>query len=836
VTRATPENPRTPATPAAPASPGSPGSPGSPVTKSGLSSALAYALAAFFVLAFFYPIVFGKVFLSPDSVAPAGFSKVAMDALHTRHVYALWNPYHFLGMPSFGSLAFVPYVYPLDPVFGFLNTVLHFPDLTWLLFHYLLIAVGMIALLRALGAGADAALLGAVAFALTPNLVAVGAFGHGSQIMTAAWLPLLFLLYDRFARRGSLLALAGFAFAAAFQLLRGHVQIVFYSWLALGLYALWLAIAAARAKRGADAARAAGGLAAGLALGFGMSAFLYFPVHEYAKLSIRSAGEGSGAGFEYATSWSFHPKEMLTFVVPSMFGFGGRTYWGTMPFTDYPNYMGIIPLALALYGARRARGAARAYWIGLAAVALMISFGKHVKPLYELLYQHVPYFNKFRVPVMILVLLQFAVAVLAALGLDLALTRGRGESSGARAPARESERAAKKAASRGKGDLGAAWMRAAIFAGAGTVGLVVLLQLLSPSILATASKARPWMNAAAARQALDMATVDALRAGILLTAAFAVIAFERRGRLTRAAAALLVVGLTAVDLWTVDRKIIDPQLGSRTQYAENFSETPEVTFLRGDTTEFRVLPLEWNDSRLAAYGIASVLGYHPAKPRLYQAFMDTVGLPNLRVVRLLNVKYVLTDGYYPDTTGGVTLRHDGPVKVYEIQGALPRAYVVHRVRPVKDESTALAFLRAADFFDPRSEAVWTEPPPYPALAQPSVPDSVTRIRYDLNGSEYLVSTAAPGLFVQGDQFDPDWSATIDGKPAQVHRVNYLMRGILVPPGVHQVRLRYLPEALTAGIKVSAASAALALLLGIAGVWLEWRARRAPRRAPPERPS
>jgi hypothetical protein len=787
----------------------------------GLSPVLAYALAALSVLAFFYPIVFGKVFVSPDSVAPAGFAKIAMDALNTRHVYALWNPYHFLGMPSFGSLAFVPFVYPLDPVFGFLNTALHFPDLTWLLVHYLLIAVGMIALIRALGAGADAALLGAVAFALTPNLVAVGAFGHGSQIMTAAWLPVLFLLYDRFARRGSLLALAGFAFAAAFQLLRGHVQIVFYSWLALGLYALWLAIAAARAKRGAEAARAVGGLAAGLALGFGMSAFLYFPVHEYAKLSIRSAGEGSGAGFEYATSWSFHPKEMLTFVVPSMFGFGGRTYWGTMPFTDYPNYMGIIPLALALYGARRARGAARAYWIGLAALALMVSFGKHVKPLYELLYQHVPYFNKFRVPVMILVLLQFAVAVLAALGLDLALTP-RGESAGARAPAR-------------KGDLGAGWMRAAIFAGAGAVGFVVLLQLFSPSILATASKARPWMNAAAARQALDMATVDALRSGILLAAAFAAIAFARRGRLTRTAAALLVVGLTLVDLWTVDRKIIDPQLGSRSQYAENFSETPEVTFLRGDTTEFRVLPLQWNDSRLAAYGIASVLGYHPAKPRLYQAFMDTVGLPNLRVVRFLNVKYVLTDGYYPDTTGGVVLRHDGSVKVYEIQGAIPRAYVVHRVRPVRDDATALAFLRAADFFDPRSEAVWSEPPPYPALAQPAVPDSVTRIRYDLNGSEYLVSTAAPGLFVQADQFDPDWSATVDGKPARIHRVNYLMRGIVVPPGVHRIRLRYMPEALTAGIKVSVASAVLALLLGLAGIWQLWRTRRA-RRAAAERPS
>ena len=309
------------------------------------------AIVAFLVLVFFYPITFGRVFLSPDSVAPAGFARIALDALQKRHVYALWNPYHFLGMPSFGSLTFVPYVYPLDVVFGFLNKTLHFPDLTWLLAHYLLMALSMFALLRAFGAAPEGATLGAVTFALTPNLVAVGAFGHGSQIMTAAYLPLLLLLLDRFARRGSLLSLAGFALAAALQLLRGHVQIVFYTWLALSGYAIYLAISAARAGRSVEAGRAVGGLLVGLLLGFGMSAFLYLPTHEYAALSVRGGGEGGGAGLPYATAWSFDPREILTFVIPSMFGFGGQTYWGSMPFTDYPNYMGIIPLALAIYGA-----------------------------------------------------------------------------------------------------------------------------------------------------------------------------------------------------------------------------------------------------------------------------------------------------------------------------------------------------------------------------------------------------------------------------------------------------------------------------------------------------
>ena len=765
-----------------------------------------WAIVALLVLVFFYPITLGKVFLSPDSVAPAGFARVALDALQQRHVYALWNPYHFLGMPSFGSLTFVPYVYPLDVLFGFLNKTLHFPDLTWLLAHYLLMALSMLWLLRALGASPEGAALGAVTFALTPNLVAVGAFGHGSQIMTAAYIPLLLLLLDRFARRGSLLALAGFALAAALQLLRSHVQIVFYTWLALGGYALFLAIVGAREGRRGEAARALGGLGIGLLLAFGMSAFLYLPTHEYAALSVRGSGEGGGAGLGYATAWSFHPREILTFVIPSMFGFGGRTYWGSMPFTDYPNYMGILPLALAVFGALRWPGKVRWYLVAMTGLALLMSFGKHFQPLYSLLYYHLPFFNKFRVPVMILVLVQFATAALAAFGVTKALER--------------------PAASRDKArDPGAPWVRAAILAAVAGVAVTALLHALSDSIIGAAVRGHPNLGAEGARQALDMASLDAIKSALLLGIGFLVVAFARRGRMTRTVAAVALLLLTVVDLWVVDRKIIDPQVGSPEDYAGYFRETPEVTFLKSDKSLFRVFPLEWNDSRLAAYGVASVLGYHPAKPKLYQALADTAGImSSLEMLKFLNVKYVLLDGRLPDTTPGVTLRQEGAVKVYEIQGALPRAYVVHRLKAVRDDVVALATIRTRDF-DPSQEALWTEPDPLPPMAQPLVRDSVTVLRYDFNEAEFLVSTAGSGLFVLADQYDPDWKATVDGTPAAIHRVDYLMRGVLIGPGVHRIRFTYAPHALQAGIRISTLALALTVLLAGAGLVQRRRTRK-----------
>ena len=367
-------------------------------------------------------------------------------------------------------------------------------------------------------------------------------------------------------------------------------------------------------------------------------------------------------------------------------------------------------------------------------------------------------------------------------------------------------------------------MRAALLAAVGGFGLLFLINLLGPSIREYAIHSRPNFDLSHARAALDMASIDAVKSGLFLAAALALVGMARRGRLSQSVAALLIVGVTAVDLWTIDRKIIDPLVATPREYDDNFRETPEVTFLRSDSTQFRVFPLRWDDTRLAAFGIASVLGYHPAKPRLYQSFVDTVGIQSFATLRLLNVKYVLADGYFPAETKDVMLRHDGEVKVYEVEGALPRAYVAHAIRQVRDDTVALAVLRT-QAFDPRAEVLWSEPTAAPPVASPGVPDSVRPIRYDFNEVEYLVSSAAPGLFVAIDQYDPDWIATVDGTPAAIHRVNYLMRGVALPAGVHRVRFAYAPRALAAGIQISLASAIVALLLAGWGAWRTAAARR-----------
>ena len=93
-----------------------------------------------------------------------------------------------------------------------------------------------------------------------------------------------------------------------------------------------------------------------------------------------------------------------------------------MPFTDYPNYMGIVILALAAIGFLYRRDQLMWFLLGTSILAIFISFGKNMNIIYDLFYSFFPYFNKFRVPAMILILVQFNTSVMAALGLNYLLT------------------------------------------------------------------------------------------------------------------------------------------------------------------------------------------------------------------------------------------------------------------------------------------------------------------------------------------------------------------------------------------------------------------------------
>ena len=402
-----------------------------------------------------YPeLVFeNQVFFSGDSRSAFSFATVGQRSLDAG-VYPMWNPYVFGGMPSYESTSFMPDIYPVNYVIGLIPNFIRKPlfgNYTWLLFHSLMFGFATFLLLRDRKIHFAPAITAGVLMMWMPNLVAVSVHGHGSQASASAFLPVALLLWDRLWRgKGTLLYACALIIVLGSSMLRSHLQISYYTYALVALH--WLFFSgtrvydAARGRlpessalpgawwkkltskgrysfRAATAEFAWTGAVFAVIVGVSLlvSLVLYLPIHEYAQHSIRGATASGGLDYDYATSWSLHPKETLTFFVPFAYGFGKDLYFGHMPFTDYPNYVGIIVAFFAFFGLVRVRNRYTLFLFFIVLVSTSVAFGKYASFLYDLLFDFAPFFDKFRVPVMVLIVQQLAFVAMFAIGFDAAL-------------------------------------------------------------------------------------------------------------------------------------------------------------------------------------------------------------------------------------------------------------------------------------------------------------------------------------------------------------------------------------------------------------------------------
>ena len=168
-------------------------------------------------------------------------------------------------------------------------------------------------------------------------------FGHGSQMMTAAYIPWILYSINNLYRNTSFRNALILALLIGLQLQRGHIQIAYYSWMLFGAYFLYHDCYYIKNK--VINYKYVISFVVACIIGFLLSSHIYYPSLEYTSESIRSGGM---LGYDYATNWSMHPKELITYLFPYYYGFGGENYSGFMPFTDYPNYVGFFVLLFAL--------------------------------------------------------------------------------------------------------------------------------------------------------------------------------------------------------------------------------------------------------------------------------------------------------------------------------------------------------------------------------------------------------------------------------------------------------------------------------------------------------
>ncbi len=809
--------------------------------------ASALGIYTFFTLIFFYDVIFGgKLFISGDQQLPAAIGHVLKNVFATEGIFPQWTPHIFAGMPSFAGLLYMPYTYlPYLPL-TLIDSIISLPALLWHVIHYPFAGFGVYLLLRDQEVDFIPALLGGFAFMFTPYLIVMETAGHGSQMMATALMPMVFWAVNRLFDRGGWLyfGLAGLLVGIQFQ--RAHIQIIYYTWMLLGTWVIWLVVSRIRSKQSKEIPALLGKVAFLLIVGLSMSAMQILPIYEYGDYSIRGvpsvfaadAGE-KGVGFDYATQWSFPPQEILTFIVPSFYGYGRGfrgfpNYWGEMPFTEHTNYMGILIFVLAIVAVARVRKPLISFLGVVIVLALLVAFGKYT-PFYRLLYDYLPFFNKFRVPVMILVLVQLSFAVLAGFGLHWIMEKIR-------------ELAGKQEA--------LAPAKKLMLTAAGILGLALLLTALKDSFFNFMQGVYPVDSRLPAefafqvnRARFDMFFTDFWLVSLWLAAGLALTALALKRSLGLTTFASLIFIITLVDLWSVDYDFNKPHPA---ELHEEFLKPDGVTeFLKKDPGLYRIFPVDrlFSEVRWAAQDIQSIGGYHPAKPRVYQNILDASRIdreylykytdPNTPAARrkadqqllnFLNVKYVITPHSIPEpalagraqgrlAVGGEVI----DIIVYENTEALPRAFLVGQYEVIEDARAAVERFVSAEFDPSQSVILQKAPKLHP------VPDSTARaevVKYGIQEIRIKTSAQQPQLLVLSDtHYPPAWHVRVNGEEQEVLQANHAFRAVELPAGEHEIVFYYHSTAFSVGVWLTIISTIAVFGLVFFGYRRERQSRR-----------
>jgi hypothetical protein len=319
---------------------------------------------------------------------------------------------------------------------------------------------------------------------------------------------------------------------------------------------------------------------------------------------------------------------------------------------------------------------------------------------------------------------------------------------------------------------------------------------------------------------------DLTRACLLGLLTLATAWLASRGKLPAVPATLIVLALMLFELWPVSSRVMQPVIGDVSQHSLEYGRDDVVNFLEkvGPPGTFRVLPIqEFQSNRYAGFGIASIGGYHAAKPRLYQDLVDSNLIDHPAWMRLLNVRYIIVPQPIPNPPPFLRPVFQGSASVYENLFALPRATVVGAYGVVQPAKAILDSVKSGTH--DAASFTWLESDPQVKLG-PVDGASATIASYKLNQVVVDVNTRGPALLRLADLYYPDWIAIVEGREVPVLKADYLLRAVAVPAGHHRVEFRFHSRALGKGLTLSLVSLAIALGLLAAG-WLVARRPAAP---------
>ena len=823
--------------------------------KKSLPDVLAVLLFAVLAFAYFFPAdIEGRILYRHDASAGRGAGQEGVEYREKTGERTRWTNALFSGMPT----------YQMAPSYGSTEILakaanayhLWLPENVWYVFAYLL---GFYILLRAFDFRQHLAVLGSILWAFSTYFLIIIAAGHIWKVWALAYLPPMIAGLVLAYRGKYLWGLLLTAVFTAFEINANHVQMTYYYlFIIIFLVIAWL-IDAIRKKQMERFLKATAVCAAGAAIGVCINLSNIYHTWEYSKESMRGKSElvkqnsgnqtNSGLERDYITQWSYGIGETWTLLVPNTKGGASvplsmnetamakadpnytsiyqqiGQYWGEQPGTSGPVYVGAFVLFLFILGLFIVKGPVK--WALLAAtiLSIMLSWGKNFMGLTDFFIDYMPMYAKFRTVASILVIAEFTIPLLAMLALKKFLE--------------EPEQMKPRMKYVGISFLltgGVAMlfsvMPSAFFDSFISSGELRALQSLPAEHVTPLTN-----NLIEMRQAMFIS--DSLRSfyiilvgtGILLAVAF--------GKLNKEYAVGIILVLCLVDLWTVNKRYLNDEMfvpKSEREAPQQKTQTDEL-ILRDQSLDYRVLNLASNtfNENETSYYHKSIGGYHAAKLRRYQELIERYINPEMQqlfksvseaggdmtqvkgdsifpVLNMLNAKYFI----FP-LEGGQTV----PIQNPYVYG---NAWFVDQLNYVDNANQEMDALGRLDLrhqavADAKFKAQLGE-----AVEQDTA-SVVTITGYEPNRLAYDVNSGKGGVLVFSEIYYPGWTATIDGEPVELGRVDYVLRAMNVKPGRHEVVLSFFPKSVNTTETIAYISYLILFLVIIGALFMEYRRRK-----------
>ncbi|MBK8055210.1 MAG: YfhO family protein [Saprospiraceae bacterium] len=783
--------------------------------KINLKSILPYIIPVVIIVAasvsYFLPQFQGKVVRQGDIVSYDGAAREANEYKKKTGEEAFWTNSMFSGMPTtMISLSaksnLIQYIQPVTSLF--FNQPTGF---------FIVGMLGFYLLLMLLGINPWLSLLGALLFGFSTNHYILYEAGHNTKIMTIMTSPLVvsgvLLVFKRYYIAGS----AVFGLGFGMNILANHPQMTYYLGLCLGILVLIEFIKSVQEKKILGFITSLAILGAIGVLAVGASASRMWTAYEYTKSTMRGgqvlkaetevtnnqANSQGGLEWEYAMQWSNGYGDLIATFIPKIVGGGSGewldnksylakavgqrqpfqfpTYFGSLPFTSGPTYFGVVAVFLFILGLFVIKGPEKWWLLIVVVITMLLSLGKNFAVLNSFLFEFMPLYNKFRAPSSILSITAIFIPLLGVLAISEIL----------------------------KSSDKSQYLKP-LYIATGILGGISLLLWAANSSFFEYSSPGDEQYAQIIEQLKtqreEMSSGSAFRSLIFILLAAGTLWLYIKEKLTSGILIAIISVLGLVDLYQIDKGYLDKKdFVNKSTYNQQFEPRPvDLQIMQDKSLSYRVLDVSINtfNSSSSSYFHKTIGGYHAAKLQRYQDIIDRhISQNNMAVLNMLNTKYFISAG------------QDGLAVAQQNQDAAGNAWFVDKIQLVSDANAEIDSLKN---FDPSAQTfIHTEFKDYISGMVPQKNGTIQMKTYSPNKLEYESDTQSDQFAVFSEVwYGPDlgWQAYVDGKPVEHIRANYILRGMKVPAGKHNITFEFKPQSYITGEKISLVCSALILLL------------------------